>query len=57
MKVNNNLFRSRNMSNEKSQCQKPDQLKGKPEDCSPEQIKKCHGDTQDHPCTEPPKDE
>ena len=31
-------------------CQKPDQLKGKPEECSPEQIKVCHGDAKDHPC-------
>ena len=31
-------------------CQKPDQLKEKPEECSPEQIKKCHGDAKDHPC-------
>lgn len=31
-------------------CQQPVQLKGKPEECSPEQIKKCHGDEKDHPC-------
>jgi len=31
-------------------CQKPDRLKGKPGDCSLEQIKKCHGNVQDHPC-------
>ena len=31
-------------------CQKPDQLKGTPEECSPEQIKACHGDAKDHPC-------
>jgi ArsR family transcriptional regulator len=31
-------------------CQKPDQLKGKPEECSPAQIKTCHGDEKDHPC-------
>jgi ArsR family transcriptional regulator, arsenate/arsenite/antimonite-responsive transcriptional repressor len=34
----------------KTECQKPEELQGKPEECSPEQIKKCHGDTQDHPC-------
>ena len=34
----------------KSGCQKPENLKGKPEDCSPEQIKKCHGDAKIHPC-------
>lgn len=31
-------------------CQKPDQLEGKPQECSPEQIKACHGDEKDHPC-------
>ena len=34
-------------------CQKPDQLKGKPEDCTPEQIRKCHGDQKTHPCCHP----
>jgi len=31
-------------------CQKPELLKGKPGECSPEQIKACHGDSKDHPC-------
>lgn len=31
-------------------CEHPEKLKGKPEDCSPEQIKECHGDSGDHPC-------
>ena len=31
-------------------CQKPDQLKEKPGECSPEQIKTCHGDAKIHPC-------
>jgi len=30
-------------------CQYPEKLKGKPEECTPEQIKECHGD-QEHPC-------
>ena len=34
----------------KTECQHPEELIGKPEDCSPEQIRKCHGDTKDHPC-------
>lgn len=34
----------------KGKCQKPEHLKGKPEECSDEQIKKCHGDTKEHPC-------
>jgi DNA-binding transcriptional ArsR family regulator len=31
-------------------CQQPDKLKGKPEECTTEQIKECHGDTDAHPC-------
>ena len=31
-------------------CQRPENLKGKPEECTPEQIKECHGETEDHPC-------
>ena len=40
----------------KKGCQRPDQCKGKPEECSPEQIKKCHGDVKEHPCVKPAKD-
>ena len=36
-------------------CQKPKELKGKPRDCSPEQIRKCHGETACHPCEKPKK--
>jgi DNA-binding transcriptional ArsR family regulator len=31
-------------------CQRPEKLKGKAEDCTPEQIKECHGDVQTHLC-------
>ena len=31
-------------------CQHPEKLKEMPEECTPEQIRKCHGDTQQHPC-------
>ncbi len=31
-------------------CRKSEELKGKPEECTPEQIRKCHGDTPSHPC-------
>ena len=34
------------------QCQKPESLKTEPEECTPEQIKQCHGDVKEHPCTE-----
>jgi ArsR family transcriptional regulator len=30
-------------------CQYPEKLVGKPEECTPEQIKECHGD-KEHPC-------
>jgi ArsR family transcriptional regulator, arsenate/arsenite/antimonite-responsive transcriptional repressor len=30
-------------------CQQPEKLKSKPEECTLEQIKECHGD-QEHPC-------
>lgn len=36
----------------KKECQKPEELIDKPEKCSPEQIKKCHGDGKGHPCIE-----
>jgi len=34
----------------KEACRKPQHLKGEPHDCSPEQIRKCHGDAERHPC-------
>jgi len=36
-------------------CEKPEELKGKPQDCSPGQIKKCHGSEPDHPCAKEEK--
>jgi len=36
-----------------AKCQYPDRLKGKsPQECSPEQIRKCHGETREHPCVD-----
>ncbi len=32
-------------------CQQPDKLKDKPENCSTEQIRECHGDSKEHPFT------
>jgi hypothetical protein len=43
------------MSQDKTKCQKPKNSKGKPGQCSPEQIKKCHGDAKGHPCEQKPK--
>jgi len=31
-------------------CQHPEKLKGKPEDCPPLQVEKCHGAKTKHPC-------
>jgi len=31
-------------------CEKLENLKGRSEECSPEQIKECHGDFKEHPC-------
>lgn len=32
-------------------CEQPDKLKERPENCSQEQIRQCHGDTKEHLCT------
>lgn len=37
---------------EKEKCLRPEELKGKPGECSAEQIKKCHGDDKSHPCVD-----
>ncbi len=36
----------------KGKCQKPENLKGKPGECSPEQVRECHGDVEEHPCVD-----
>jgi ArsR family transcriptional regulator, arsenate/arsenite/antimonite-responsive transcriptional repressor len=36
-------------------CQKPENLKDKPESCSPEQVEKCHGKDGGHPCVKKEK--
>ena len=38
-------------SSKKDCCERTDHLKGKPEECSPEQIRECHGEVREHPCT------
>ena len=37
-------------SREKTLCMFPEKLNEKPEECTPEQIKECHGDDKNHPC-------
>jgi hypothetical protein len=46
------MWRRRTMCDAKKGCRKPDELKGAPEERSPEQIRKCHGDVEGHPCVE-----
>jgi ArsR family transcriptional regulator len=48
--INTNDMERRELTMCKDCCQQPERLKGKPEECSPEQIKECHGDEKDHPC-------
>jgi DNA-binding transcriptional ArsR family regulator len=38
------------MCNKDGCCQESEKLKGKPNDCAPEQVKECHGDIKNHPC-------
>lgn len=33
-------------------CEKPELLKDTPGNCTPEQIRICHGDRQGHPCAD-----
>jgi len=40
------------MCKDEKTCQKPEELKGKPAECTPEQIEKCHGHEKGHPCVE-----
>ncbi len=37
---------------EERKCKHPEKLKGKPSECSPEQIKECHGDEPGHSCAD-----
>ena len=38
------------MCESQTKCLKPKNLKGEPKDCSPQQVRKCHGDVRKHPC-------
>ena len=40
------------MCNSEDKCEKPENLKTKPEECTPEQIKECHGEAKGHPCVD-----
>ena len=41
----------------KGGCMIQDNLKTKPEECTPEQIKKCHGEVLKHPCIQDKKED
>jgi hypothetical protein len=34
-------------------CSSPVKKQKRPEDCTPEQIRECHGDVEEHPCEHP----
>ena len=36
-------------------CAHPEKLKGKPGECTPEQIRECHGKEIEHPCVKEEK--
>jgi hypothetical protein len=38
-------------SKNRNVCEHPERLKGKPGECSPEQIRECHGEVVEHSCT------
>ena len=46
------ILERREMKMCKECCEHPEKLKGKPAECSEEQINECHGDTKDHSCLE-----
>ena len=44
-------FETKEVTMCQSCCQKPEILKDMPQNCTPDQIRECHGDTKDHPCS------
>jgi ArsR family transcriptional regulator, arsenate/arsenite/antimonite-responsive transcriptional repressor len=49
-KINTDDIERRRLARSGDCCRQPDRLKGKPEKCTLEQIKACHGDDKEHPC-------
>jgi hypothetical protein len=45
------IWRKIQMCNKKK-CEHPEKLKAENQECTPEQIKECHGDVKEHPCSE-----
>ena len=48
--VNTNDMERREFAMCKDCCQQPDRLKGKPGECTLQQIRECHGDEKNHTC-------
>ena len=36
----------------RERCEPREKLKGRPEECTPEQVRECHGEAREHPCEE-----
>jgi hypothetical protein len=45
------------MCDPKETCEKPENLKTTPEECTPEQIKKYHREDEGHPCSDEQENE
>jgi len=56
LNVDQIIIREKAMCEQKKECEKPENLKGDPKECSPEQIEKCHGDVKEHPCVRKDED-
>jgi len=41
------------MAKKTTGCRKPKSLKGDPKECTPQQVRKCHGSAKGHPCVKP----
>jgi hypothetical protein len=48
--IDSNIIERRDINMCKDCCEHPEKLKGRPEDCTLEQIEECHGDIKEHPC-------
>jgi ArsR family transcriptional regulator len=49
--ANENIIKTEEVDMCQNCCQQPNKLMDKPDNCTPEQIRQCHGDSKEHPCT------
>ncbi len=47
--------RDKDVCESECKCVHPEKLKGKPGECSPEQVEECHGGTKERPCRQEEK--